>query len=360
MLPEGASYVLLRDGAVTDLKPIFNCPSRLQISLLNTIVCILHKSSPPFCSHCSSLHALRTCHILPIQESYCKDFGFASWTFRRRHARDLHTMASQVHALYCFETLSAHLSRSKLPSLADVEDSWESFTEATTAHESLGSPVPSSATPGSASTPSTTSLSSTSTSATPSSTASSTPAFQLSKPPHAAPTAPTEAPLFVTWNTINPRTQETQLRGCIGTFAAQPLEEGLRTYALTAALEDHRFRPITTKELPGLECSVTLLTDFEDCTDPLDWVLGVHGLRISFADARGAGRRYSGTYLPHVATEQGWDQEETLQSLVRKAGWSGRDWRTGTRDFVVTRYQGHAVGVGADTWEAWRGATKGN
>ena len=40
-------------------------------------------------------------------------------------------------------------------------------------------------------------------------------------------------PLFVTWNTVNSRGHRS-LRGCIGTFEAQPLGSGLREYALTS------------------------------------------------------------------------------------------------------------------------------
>lgn len=39
-------------------------------------------------------------------------------------------------------------------------------------------------------------------------------------------------PLFVTWNVVN-RSGHKTLRGCIGTFEAQDLESGLRSYALT-------------------------------------------------------------------------------------------------------------------------------
>ena len=42
-----------------------------------------------------------------------------------------------------------------------------------------------------------------------------------------------EHPLFVTWNTISPRGHKS-LRGCIGTFDAQELSNGLKSYALTA------------------------------------------------------------------------------------------------------------------------------
>jgi AMMECR1 domain-containing protein len=61
-----------------------------------------------------------------------------------------------------------------------------------------------------------------------------------------------------------------------------PLSTGLSSYALHSALQDHRFSPIDLKELPSLEVSVTLLTDFETCKEAMDWELGVHGIRISF------------------------------------------------------------------------------
>lgn len=40
-------------------------------------------------------------------------------------------------------------------------------------------------------------------------------------------------PLFVTWNTVR-RDGSKNLRGCIGTFEAQELDDGLRSYALTS------------------------------------------------------------------------------------------------------------------------------
>lgn len=44
---------------------------------------------------------------------------------------------------------------------------------------------------------------------------------------------PDEAPMFVTWDTVNMDNQK-RLRGCIGTFEPYELEEGLRTYARIA------------------------------------------------------------------------------------------------------------------------------
>jgi len=52
------------------------------------------------------------------------------------------------------------------------------------------------------------------------------------------------------------------------------LHSGLREYTLTSALKDSRFPPMTRDELPRLFCSVSLLTNFEDVCDYLDWELG--------------------------------------------------------------------------------------
>lgn len=175
-------------------------------------------------------------------------------------------------------------------------------------------------------------------------------------------------PLFVTWNKLS-RSGNKNLRGCIGTFEAQPLDYGLRSYALTAfvfpillhaveartdvihtrALDDTRFNPISLKELPSLECGVTLLTDFEPATSSMDWTLGTHGLRINFVYH---GRRMGATYLPDVPVEQGWTKEETVVSLMRKAGWTGRkeEWRK--VDLNVVRYKGTKATVSYNEYRA--------
>jgi len=179
-------------------------------------------------------------------------------------------------------------------------------------------------------------------------------------------------PLFVTWNTIS-RSGHKSLRGCIGTFEALPLASGLSTYALTAAFDDTRFSPIPASLLPALSCSLTLLADFEPCKDAMDWTLGLHGLRISFTHRS---RRHGATYLPDVAVEQGWTKEETVESLMKKAGWDGgyghgvarrllRGSARGTdaqntkpwddvQDFKAVRYTGLKASATYDEWQKWR------
>jgi uncharacterized protein (TIGR00296 family) len=103
--------------------------------------------------------------------------------------------------------------------------------------------------------------------------------------------------------------------------------------------------------LPTLECGVTLLTDFEPVSDAMDWIIGKHGLRISFSYH---GKRLGATYLPDVAAEQGWTKEETLISLMRKAGWSGRkdDWKNISLN--VVRYQGSNAKLAYGEFQEWR------
>ncbi|XP_048460856.1 AMME syndrome candidate gene 1 protein homolog isoform X1 [Rhincodon typus] len=76
---------------------------------------------------------------------------------------------------------------------------------------------------------------------------------------------------------------------------------------------------MTREELPRLFCSVSLLTNFEDVGDYLDWEVGVHGIRIEFINEKGSKR--TATYLPEVAKEQGWDHIQTIDSLLRKGGY---------------------------------------
>lgn len=80
---------------------------------------------------------------------------------------------------------------------------------------------------------------------------------------------------------------------------------GLREYALTSALKDSRFSPITRDEIPKLTVSVSILQHFEEAEDYMDWEIGVHGIRIEYINEKGNKR--TATYLPKVAVEQGKD-----------------------------------------------------
>ena len=100
-----------------------------------------------------------------------------------------------------------------------------------------------------------------------------------------------EYPIFVTWSTG----EEKRLRGCIGTFAPSKLSKVVPEYALISAFKDHRFSPISKKELPTLNVGLSLLVNFTDIDNPLGWEVGKHGIEIEFT---AGGRKYRGTYLP--------------------------------------------------------------
>ncbi|OAY85356.1 uncharacterized protein At2g38710-like isoform X2 [Ananas comosus] len=144
-------------------------------------------------------------------------------------------------------------------------------------------------------------------------------------------------PLFVTWKkALNG--SEPRLRGCIGSLEARGLINGFKDYALASALRDRRFSPIQAKELPYLECTVSVLTNYETAQDYLEWEIGKHGLIIEFTDPS-KNTRHSATYLPEVAAHEGWTKVETIDSLMRKAGYNGTINEPLRKNLRVTRYQ---------------------
>lgn len=156
---------------------------------------------------------------------------------------------------------------------------------------------------------------------------------------------PQSAPLFITWN------KNHNLRGCIGTFLSLPTESGVAEYSLVSAFQDSRFPQISALELPLLSVSVTLLDKFEPISDPEDWEIGKHGLKVKISTG---GRHYSGTFLPLVAEEQEWDHIETLWNLLSKAGYRGVSelktlefYGNGIKNGAVqlTRYEGLKSGL---------------
>lgn len=138
-------------------------------------------------------------------------------------------------------------------------------------------------------------------------------------------------PMFITWRQVSSVVVELdnepigELRGCIGTFKPFPLKDGLKEYTLMSAFKDRRFTPMTIADLKsGLTCSVSLLTNFEQAESWNDWIIGTHGISIEFLGPKNfAGK--SATFLPEVAKENGWDHIETLQYLIRKAGYPTTD-----------------------------------
>uniref|UniRef100_A0AC34PYA0 AMMECR1 domain-containing protein n=1 Tax=Panagrolaimus sp. JU765 TaxID=591449 RepID=A0AC34PYA0_9BILA len=164
-------------------------------------------------------------------------------------------------------------------------------------------------------------------------------------PPTHPPTIPKEKhPLFVTWK----KGKRHELRGCIGTFSRDlALPKGLADYAEISAFRDSRFSPITIEEIPNLRCAVSILIKFEPATHVMDWIVGIHGIRIEF---RQNGRRLSSVYLPEVAAEQGWNHIETLDHLMRKGGFEGPIYESDRKAVSIERFQSTKVMMSFDEY----------
>ena len=65
-------------------------------------------------------------------------------------------------------------------------------------------------------------------------------------------------------------------------------------------------------------------------------------------------QRFSAVYLPDVMPEQGWDKIETVDSAIRKAGWSGRISEDLRRAVKVRRYQSRSCAVTWEEYAHWR------
>ncbi len=170
---------------------------------------------------------------------------------------------------------------------------------------------------------------------------------ELGTRPTLPPIPNTPTPLFVTWETKS-SPQEWDLRGCIGTLSPASLRTALGEYAIISALQDSRFDPISLSELPTLRVSVSLLVNYEDCSHVHDWVVGQHGIIISFASD---GSSYSATYLPEVAQEQGWSTVECVNSLIRKAGYRGIISDKLLSSIKTRRYTSHKSTVTYDEYK---------
>jgi hypothetical protein len=171
-------------------------------------------------------------------------------------------MASQAHCAYCFESLSASFEKRKPLDLATTERLWAKYeADLADAADDVksggsnnntttgGSRLPaisrllSPSTASSSSVPSasssTPSLNTTASSATSVSSKSNEKTGilnldgRLGNNNRVSSSLAEEYPLFVTWDTKS-RSGHKSLRGCIGTFEAQELDDGLRSYALTS------------------------------------------------------------------------------------------------------------------------------
>jgi len=110
------------------------------------------------------------------------------------------------------------------------------------------------------------------------------------------------------------------LRGCIGHIEARyPLVEAVSKTAISSALEDPRFEPLTINELSNIDIEISVLSSLKNIL-PQEIEIGKHGLLL-VKDS------YSSVFLPEVAVSQGWDRETLLDELSLKAGMNRESWK---------------------------------
>lgn len=135
------------------------------------------------------------------------------------------------------------------------------------------------------------------------------------------PMEPENALLFKELGSFVTISQHSSLRGCIGTIVAhEPLWLNVWNMARAAAFQDPRFPPLTLKEWENCKYEISVLDQPAICPDAQEIVIGRDGLILQWQ-----GR--SGVFLPQVPVEQGWNLEEYLLHLCRKAGVPPYTWQ---------------------------------
>lgn len=128
-----------------------------------------------------------------------------------------------------------------------------------------------------------------------------------------------------------------ELRGCIGHFEADnPLYKMVQQMAVSSATHDYRFPAVTSNELKSIDIEISVLTPMQKINDVSKIRLGIDGIYIK------KGNR-SGTFLPQVATDTGWNLDEFLGHCARdKAGIGWDGWKD--KDAEIYIYQAFVFG----------------
>ena len=97
------------------------------------------------------------------------------------------------------------------------------------------------------------------------------------------------------------------------------LAETVAQCAISAALQDPRFRPLTEEEIPRLELEISVVSEPAPIR-PEEVEVGTHGIVVSRAASRGL-------LLPQVAVERNWSATQFIEETCRKAGLEPGAWR---------------------------------
>lgn len=125
--------------------------------------------------------------------------------------------------------------------------------------------------------------------------------------------------------------QQGHLRGCVGSVQRRKaLYLTVADCAVSAALHDPRFAPVTASELPQLRIEISVLSPLFPI-QPEEVKLGEHGLLVTQGFRRGL-------LLPRLALEYGWNRERFLEETCAKAGLARDAWKKGARLEAFTAF----------------------
>jgi hypothetical protein len=136
-------------------------------------------------------------------------------------------------------------------------------------------------------------------------------------------------------------TKRGELRGCIGRFtSSEPLWEVIGQMAVEAAFGDPRFPALTAAEYPLTELEISVLGPMSKVRRADEIKIGTHGIYLKH------GMR-TGTLLPQVASERGWNAEQFLGYCARdKAGIGWDGWKDKNCEIFV--YEAYVFGEKGD------------
>ena len=118
-----------------------------------------------------------------------------------------------------------------------------------------------------------------------------------------------------------------RLRGCIGyPEPERPLLDVVEHCAVSAAISDPRFPPLSAAEWEDVDLELSVLGPIEPVDHISEVVVGRDGLIVEF------GRR-RGLLLPQVAVEWKWDATEFASQTCIKAGLPPDAWQKGAKLF---------------------------
>jgi hypothetical protein len=135
-----------------------------------------------------------------------------------------------------------------------------------------------------------------------------------------------------------------ELRGCIGYITPmKSLAETVRDVAAYAAMEDTRFTPVTTQELPLLEYEISVMSPIRRVLDIKEIKVGKQGLIMKQGDIEGI-------LLPQVPVEEHWGRDTFIEETCLKAGLPRQAWKDDDTDifmFTALVFGEHSPDAGA-------------